>query len=109
MAYLLSVGWTGIPIKEIDKINPWFYTQKGIILERNINETTKKYEDTNTSADWEDWRLYMVGQSHRKIRSLIQNSSFNVIRRLAFALYFLTSFAPQKGQLFILVDTLTTS
>ena len=64
MAYLLSVGWTGIPIKEIDKINPWFYTQKGIILERNINETTKKYEDTNTSADWEDWRLYMVGQSH---------------------------------------------
>ena len=45
----------GAPVKGVDK---------GVILERDRNETTAQYEDTNTSADWDDYRVYVVGQSH---------------------------------------------
>ena len=48
-------GWAGAPVKDVDK---------GVILERDRNETTAQYEDTNTSADWDDYRVYVVGQSH---------------------------------------------
>lgn len=48
-------GWAGAPVKGVDK---------GVILERDRNETTAQYEDTNTSADWDDYRVYVVGQSH---------------------------------------------
>ena len=47
--------WAGAPVKDVDK---------GVILERDRNETTAQYEDTNTSADWDDYRVYVVGQSH---------------------------------------------
>ncbi|MHC1600531.1 MAG: phospholipase D-like domain-containing protein [Candidatus Methanospirareceae archaeon] len=50
-----GVGWSGTPVKDVDK---------GVILERDRNETTEHYEDTNTSADWDDPRVYIVGQSH---------------------------------------------
>jgi len=48
-------GWAGAPVKGVDE---------GVILERDRNETTAQYEDTNTSADWDDYRVYVVGQSH---------------------------------------------
>lgn len=50
-----GAGWIGTPVKGV---------KPGVILERDINETTGQYEDTNTSADWDDYRVYVVGQSH---------------------------------------------
>ncbi len=47
--------WSGAPVKDV---------HEGVILERDRNETTGQYEDTNTSADWDDYRVYVVGQSH---------------------------------------------
>ena len=55
-----GAGWIGPPIKDV---------KPGIILERNINETTGQYEDADSAADWitrpiEDvWRLHLP-QSH---------------------------------------------
>ncbi|MEA2033609.1 MAG: phospholipase D-like domain-containing protein [Euryarchaeota archaeon] len=48
-------GWIGVPVKDV---------AEGVILERDRNETTGQYEDTTTSADWDDYRIYVVGQSH---------------------------------------------
>ncbi len=50
-----GVGWTATPIECV---------KAGVILERDRNETTGQYEDTNTSSDWDDYRVYVVGQSH---------------------------------------------
>lgn len=48
-------GWTGTQVEDV---------KKGVILERDRNETIGQYEDTNTSADWDDYRAYVIGQSH---------------------------------------------
>ena len=50
-----GAGWIGTPVKGV---------KPGVILERDRNETTEQYEDTNTSADWDDYRVYVAGQSH---------------------------------------------
>ncbi len=54
-------GWNGSPIKRVKDERGWTW---GVILEREINETTGQYEDTNTFADWDGPRVYIVGQSH---------------------------------------------
>jgi len=48
-------GWYG---KTVDNVS------QGVILKRNINETTGQYVDTNTSSDWESPHIYRPGQSH---------------------------------------------
>jgi len=51
----IGPGWSGLPVKDVEE---------GVILERDLNETTGAYEDTNSAADWvthpiEDiWRLH---------------------------------------------------
>ncbi len=50
-----GAGWIGTPVKGVNT---------GVILERDRNKTTGQYEDTNTSSDWNDYRVYVVGQSH---------------------------------------------
>ncbi len=50
-----GAGWTGPSVKGVGK---------GIILERDRNETTGQYEDTDSAADWNDYRIYVIGQSH---------------------------------------------
>ncbi|MCW3134380.1 MAG: phospholipase D-like domain-containing protein [Methanophagales archaeon] len=50
-----GAGWTGLPVQDVEE---------GIILERDRNETTGKYEDTESAADWNDYRIYVIGQSH---------------------------------------------
>ncbi len=51
----IGAGWTKTPVKGI---------KEGVILERDRNETTGQYEDENSSADWDDCRVYVLGQSH---------------------------------------------
>ncbi|MCK4732233.1 MAG: lamin tail domain-containing protein, partial [Methanophagales archaeon] len=51
----VGCGWNGNSVKGMGE---------GIILERDRNETTGKYEDTDSAADWDDYRIYVVGQSH---------------------------------------------
>ncbi len=48
-------GWTGMPVVDV---------REGAILERDRDETTGKYEDTDSAEDWNDFRVYVVGQSH---------------------------------------------
>ena len=48
-------GWTGTPVDDV---------REGVILERDRDETTGKYEDTDSAEDWNDFRVYVVGQSH---------------------------------------------
>jgi phosphatidylserine/phosphatidylglycerophosphate/cardiolipin synthase-like enzyme len=48
-------GWTGTPVADV---------REGVILERDREETTGKYEDTDSAEDWNDFRVYVVGQSH---------------------------------------------
>nr|QNO46720.1 cardiolipin synthase B [Methanosarcinales archaeon ANME-2c ERB4] len=48
-------GWTGTPVEGVCE---------GVILERGKDETTGKYEDTDSAEDWNDFRVYVVGQSH---------------------------------------------
>lgn len=48
-------GWTGAPVVDV---------REGAILERDRDETTNKYEDTDSAEDWNDFRVYVVGQSH---------------------------------------------
>jgi len=48
-------GWTGTPVEGV---------REGVILERDRDETTDKYEDTDSAEDWNDFRVYGVGQSH---------------------------------------------
>ena len=50
-----GVGWTDAPVKDVDV---------GVILERDRNETSGKYEDTDSAEDWNDLRVYVVVQSH---------------------------------------------
>jgi cardiolipin synthase len=50
-----GAGWTASPVED---------AAAGVILERDRNETTGQYEDTNSSADWDDDRIYIIGQSH---------------------------------------------
>jgi len=75
-----GAGWPGTPVKGV---------KEGVILERDRNETTGQYEDTNSSADWDDYRVYVIGQSHFPYETFRFNgnvtvftspdSSFNVI------------------------------
>ena len=51
----IGPGWTGHPVNGV---------KSGVILERDRKETTGKYEDTDSAADWDDYRIYVVGQSH---------------------------------------------
>ncbi|MEA1894883.1 MAG: phospholipase D-like domain-containing protein [Euryarchaeota archaeon] len=48
-------GWIGTPIGDV---------REGVILERNMDETLCRYEDTDSADDWNDFRVYVVGQSH---------------------------------------------
>ena len=51
-----GVGWTGLPVKDVEE---------GVILERNRNETTGQYEDTDSANDWNNHPIYDVfEQSH---------------------------------------------
>ena len=56
----IGPGWTGAPMEDVSE---------GVILERDRNETSDEYGcmnyfDTNSSADWNNPRLYVIGQSH---------------------------------------------
>ncbi len=51
----IGAGWIKTPVKGI---------KEGVILERDRNETTGQYDDENSSADWDDYRVYVFGQSH---------------------------------------------
>jgi len=48
-------GWTGASVADV---------RAGAILERDRDEITGKYEDTDSAKDWNDLRVYGVGQSH---------------------------------------------
>ncbi|MCK5109524.1 MAG: lamin tail domain-containing protein, partial [Methanosarcinales archaeon] len=48
-------GWTGMPVVDV---------REGVILERDRDETTGKYGDTDSAEDWNDFRVYVIGQSH---------------------------------------------
>jgi len=48
-------GWTGTPVAAV---------RGGVILERDREEITGTYEDTDSADDWNDFRVYVVGQSH---------------------------------------------
>jgi len=48
-------GWTGAPVEDV---------REGVILERDRDETTGRYKDTDSAEDWDDFRVYVVGQSH---------------------------------------------
>jgi len=50
-----GAGWNDTPVKGV---------KPGVILERDRNETTGEYEDTDSAEDWNDLRVYVVGQSH---------------------------------------------
>ena len=51
-----GAGWTGLPMKDVEE---------GVILERNRNETTGQYEDTDSANDWNNHPIYDVfEQSH---------------------------------------------
>ncbi|CAD6494390.1 MAG: Cardiolipin synthase [Candidatus Argoarchaeum ethanivorans] len=64
-----GTGWIGTPVKDI---------KPGVIMERDRNETTGQYEDTNTSADWGDYRVYVVGQSHFSYETFSFNGNVTV-------------------------------
>ncbi|MCK4731388.1 MAG: lamin tail domain-containing protein, partial [Methanophagales archaeon] len=65
-----GVGWLDNPIEKVD--------EKGIVLERDRNETTGKYEDTDSAADWDDYRIYVVGQSHFPYKTFSFNGTVTV-------------------------------
>ncbi|RZN41471.1 MAG: PKD domain-containing protein [Methanosarcinales archaeon] len=48
-------GWIGVPVDDV---------REGVILERDRDETTGRYEDADSAEDWNDFRVYVVGQSH---------------------------------------------
>jgi len=64
-----GAGWIGTPVKD---------AKPGAILERDRNETTGQYKDTNTSADWDDYRVYVVGQSHFSYETFSFNGNVTV-------------------------------
>lgn len=53
--YTDGVNWIGSSVPDVSE---------GVILERDVNETTGEYEDQNDASDWDDNRVYWVGQSH---------------------------------------------
>jgi cardiolipin synthase len=73
-------GWVGTPVLKV---------MEGIILERDRNESTGLYVDTDSYTDWDDNRIYVVGQSHFEYETFgytgeitvfsSPDSSFNVI------------------------------
>jgi len=65
----IGQGWTGHPVKGV---------KSGVILERDRNETTGKHEDTDSAADWDDYRIYVVGQSHFPYVSFSFNGTVTV-------------------------------
>ena len=62
-------GWIVPPVKG---------AKSGVILERDRNETTGKYEDTDSAADWDDYRIYVVGQSHFPYKTFSFNGTVTV-------------------------------
>lgn len=48
-------GWTGTPVEDV---------REGVILKRDRDEITGRYEDTDSAEDWNDLRVYGIGQSH---------------------------------------------
>lgn len=50
-----GVGWQGDPVDS---------DSEGVVTERDTDETTGEYVDTDTKEDWDDNRRYWVGQSH---------------------------------------------
>lgn len=50
-----SAGWTGAAIPD---------QSEGVVLERDRDELTGAWLDTDAAADWDDARLYVVGQTH---------------------------------------------
>ena len=72
-----GAGWIGTPVKGV---------KPGVILERDRNETTGQYEDTNSSADWDDYRVYVVGQSHFPYETFNFNGNVTVLYRRTAAL-----------------------
>jgi len=64
-----GAGWIGTSVKGV---------KSGVILERDRNETTRQYEDTNSSADWDDYRIYVVGQSHFPYETFSFNGNVTV-------------------------------
>ena len=64
-----GIGWTGTTIET---------AKEGVIIERDRNETTGQFEDTNSSADWDDYRIYVVGQSHFPYAAFCFNGTVTV-------------------------------
>ncbi len=50
-----GAGWAGSPAPGVSE---------GVILERDRDEAASEYQDTDTASDWDDLRVYTVGQSH---------------------------------------------
>ena len=68
-SYYAGTGWISAPAEDVNA---------GVILERDKNETTGQYEDTNISADWDDYRVYVVGQSHFSYETFSFNGNVTV-------------------------------
>jgi cardiolipin synthase A/B len=49
-------GWTGDVLADVSE---------GVVLERDTDEGTGLHPDTDAAGDWDDDRLYVVGQTHR--------------------------------------------
>ncbi|RCV65166.1 PLD-like domain-containing protein [Methanophagales archaeon] len=49
-----------------------------MIIERDRNETTGKYEDTDSAADWDDYQIYVIGQSHFPYKTFSFNGTVTV-------------------------------
>ncbi|HJH25735.1 MAG TPA: hypothetical protein C5S37_02940 [Methanophagales archaeon] len=50
-----GAGWSGPTVKDV---------KYGVVLERDRTEPRLEYEDTDSASDWDDYRVYVVGQSH---------------------------------------------
>ncbi len=50
-----GAGWSGPAVKDV---------KYGVVLERDRTEPRLEYEDTDSASDWDDFRVYVVGQSH---------------------------------------------
>lgn len=50
-----TAGWSGAVLADVSE---------GVILERDTDELTGAQPDTDSAADWDDARMYVVGQTH---------------------------------------------
>jgi len=50
-----GAGWSSPAVKDV---------KYGVVLERDRTEPRLEYEDTDSASDWDDYRVYVVGQSH---------------------------------------------